>query len=421
MLFAFCLNQLKKIMGENRKFQVLIVIIIVLVAGIAGTIYFSHVHIPATVKPDNFITEVVERGPVMLAVHATGVVDSESEVLILSPGPGIIQTILAEPGTRVRNGEIILQLNTDGVSADIERIKDQLEVRKNSLERTRLNAQSTRLDLEYNEEVKKLRIASLKSQLADQKQLLEVGGISPARIDQTNQEITLAEKDLETLLEKNSIRLKQIRAEEEGLLLQIRMQEKELEEKQNLIKKMSIRAPSSGIILSISGRAGEKVNTDNLLVRMSDLTSFKIIGSVEEQHADQLKTGNKVLVNLGDEHLEGTVGNITPVVENKKVQFNVHLQESSHPKLIANQQVEIQIIVNFKENALRLKKIPDFETRQKHRIFVIEGDKAVKRDFTLGIIGNDYCEVLSGLNEGDVLIVDGLNASRQSDEVELKK
>jgi HlyD family secretion protein len=407
-------------MGKNRKIQVLIIAVLGS-AIIAGAIYFSRLYMPATVKPANFVTETAEKGPVLLSVHATGVVDSENEVLILSPGPGIIQSILAEPGTRVRKGEIILQLNTDGVTDDIDRIKDQLEVRRNSLERTRLNAQSTRLDLEYNEEVKKLRIASLKSQLADQQQLLEVGGISPARIDQTKQEITLAEKDLETLVEKNSIRLKQLKAEEEGLLLQIRMQEKELEEKQNLLQKMSIRAPSSGIILSISGKAGEKVNTDNLLVRMSDLTSFKIIGSVEEQHAVQLKTGNKVLVNLGDDQLEGTVGNITPMVENEKIQFNVHLQESSHPKLIANQQVEIQIIVNFKEDALRIKKIPEFETAQKHSMFVIEGDRAVKRDFTLGIIGNEYCEILSGLSEGDAVIVEGLSTFRQSDEIELEK
>ena len=103
--------------------------------------------------------------------------------------------------------------------------------------------------MSYNEEVKKLKITSLKSQLADQEQLLEVGGISPARIEQTKQEITLAEKDLKTLNEKNSIRLKQLETEEQGLLLQIRMQEKDLKEKQGLLEKMSIKAPSSGIIL----------------------------------------------------------------------------------------------------------------------------------------------------------------------------
>jgi len=251
--------------------------------------------------------------------------------------------------------------------------------------------------------------------------LLEVGGISPAKIDQTEQEITLAEKDLKTLTEKNSIRLKQLRMEEKGLLLQIQMQEKLLKEKEQLLREMSIRAPSSGIILAVNGHEGEKVGADQLLVRMSNLSSFKISGSVEEKFAKQLKTGNKVLVKLEDEQLEGTVGTITPLVENNKIQFNVHLKESSHPKLIANQQVEIQIINNLKGNTLRIEKQPGFETDKTQTVFVLQGNKAVKKEITLGITGNNFCEILSGLNEGDVIITDGLGAFRHLDEIEIQK
>jgi len=226
---------------------------------------------------------------------------------------------------------------------------------------------------------------------------------------------------LKTLVEKNSLRLKQLEAEEKGLLLQIRMQEKQLEEKELLLQKMSIRAPSSGIILSVTGRVGEKVGTDNLLVRMSDLSSFKITGSIDEQLASQLKTGNQVLVQIDqEEQLEGTIGNVTPVVENNKVQFNVHLKENNHPKLIANQQVEIQIINRFKEDALRIKRIPEIEMGNRHCFFVIEGTKAIKKEFSLGIMGNDYCEILSGLLEGDVVVIDGLGAFKHLNEIQLE-
>ncbi|MDD4107751.1 MAG: HlyD family efflux transporter periplasmic adaptor subunit [Prolixibacteraceae bacterium] len=384
---------------------------------IASIVYYSRLFVPNTLKAGNYSTETVQRGQVVSATIATGVVEPENEVLVLSPAAGIIQTIVAEPGNRVKKNDIILQLNTEGINDQIEKLKNQLEVSSNNLQRTRLNAQSTRLDLDYNEEVKKLRITSLESQLADQEELLEVGGISPARIEQTRQEITLATKDLEMLVEKNSIRLEQLEAEEHGILLQIRMQEKELEELEKLVQKMTIRAPSSGIILSVSGNVGERVGRDDLLVRMSDLTSFKISGSVDEQHAKQLKTGNSVFVNIDDEQLEGTVGNITPLVENNKVQFNIHLQESSHPKLIANQQVQLQIINNLKENTLRITKQPELEYNKTQKVFVIEGDRAVKKDITIGIIGNDYCEILDGLKEGDVIITEGTNAIRHLEEI----
>lgn len=407
-------------MRSKKRIQILLIVALALIV-LAAIIYYSRIFVPNTLKPGSFTTDVVEKGQVVSAINATGVVESESEVLILSPGPGVIEAILAEPGSRVKRGDLILQLDTEGVKNEIENIKDQLEVRRNNLERTRLNAQSTRLDLEYNEEVKKLKIASLEAQLADQKQLLEVGGISPARLDQTKQEITLAKKDLQTLQEKNTIRLKQLETEEEGLLLQIRMHEKNLEEKQKLLEKMSIRAPSSGIILTVNGHEGEKVGTDKLLIRMSDLSSFKVSGSIEEQHAKQLKTGNKVLVSIDNEQLEGTVGNITPRVENNKIQFNVHLKESSHPKLIANQQVQIQIINNLKDSVLRIKSQPEFVISKTQQRFVLEGSKAVVKQFTLGICGNDFCEIISGLDEGDIIITDGMNAFKHLNEIEIEQ
>jgi HlyD family secretion protein len=296
-----------------------------------------------------------------------------------------------------------------------------LEVKRNNLERNQLTAQSTKLDLDYNEEVKRLKVISLKAQLSDQEQLLEVGGISPARVEETKQEITLAEKDLAMLIEKNSLRLKQLKSEDRGLLLQIRMDEKALEEKLELLSKMNLRAPSAGMILNISASVGEKVPADKMLVRMSDLSSFKLIGSINEQFAGQIKTGSQVFVNVENETLHGLIGNITPLVENNKVQFNVHLEESSHPNLIANQNVQIKILINKKGNALRIKKLPEFENGKKQKVYVIEGDKAVKRDILLGIIGNEYCEVLSGLSEGDVVIAEETGGFRNLNEIDINR
>jgi HlyD family secretion protein len=406
-------------MGTNKKLYIAVFVVIALIT-IGAALYFSGALVPSTIKSGNFETVKVDRGDVVSTTKATGIVESENEVILLSPAASIIKSILKEPGNKVQAGELILQLQTEPVLDDIEKLKDQLEVKRNNLEKNQLNAQSTKLDLDYNEEVKRLKVVSLKAQLSDQEQLLEVGGISPARIEETKQEITLAEKDLAMLIKKNSIRLKQLTAEDRGLYLQIRMDEKALEEKQVLLSKMSVRAPSAGIILNISGSVGEKVSADKALVTMSDLSSFKLIGSIDEQYARQLKTGSSVYVTVENEKLEGLIGNITPMVENNKVQFNVHLTESSHPKLIANQNVQIQIFNNKKENALRIIKLPGFDTEKTHKVFVIEGNKAVKKEIVLGIIGDEYCEILSGLKEGDVVISEDTNSIRHLNEIDIK-
>ena len=408
-------------MGSKKRFSVFLVVTIVAIISVALALYYSGLLLPSALQTGSFETSVVDRGKVISSINATGVVESENEVLILSPASSIIKKIIKEPGSRVEKGEVIVQLDIEPVQNEIERLQDQLEVRKNNLEKTKLNAQGTRVDLDFNEEVKKLKITSLKSQLADQEQLLEVGGISPARLENTKQEITLAEKDLQMLVQKNSIRLKQLEADQKGLMLQIGIDEKNLKDKQELLEKMSVRAPSSGIILAVSGHEGEKISADRTLVRMSDLTTFKIIGSVDQQYAKQVKTGKPVLVNIDNEELKGTVGNVTPMVENDKIQFNVHLSKSDHPKLIANQQVQIQIITSVKENALRVKRLPDFEKSKSQKVFVVKGDKAERKEITLGTIGNQYCEVASGLDEGDVIITDATNTFRHLNRIEIKK
>lgn len=403
--------------NKNRLFIVLI--IAVAVVAVAALYFTSKPNMPNSLKAGSFKTETIDRGPVTSSIKASGIVESESEVLILSPARSIVKNVLKEPGSWVEKGELIIQLDKEGVESEIEHIADQLDLKRNSLEKTQLNAQSTRLDLEYNEEVKKLRITSLKSTLADQEQLLEVGGISPARIDKTKQEIVLAEKDLQTLTEKNSIRLKQLAADEKGLMLQIKVQEKSLVEKQELLRKLDIVAPSAGIILAVAGNEGVRVDADKMLVQMSDLSSFKVNGSIDEKFAKQLKTGNHVFVKIDNEDLEGRVGNITPMVENTKVQFNIHLKESSHPKLIANQNVEVHIINSKKEAVVRIKKIAEFEDGNRHEVYVVKGAEAIKTELIIGTIGNDFCEIISGVNEGDVIIVDGINA-RGANSIEIK-
>ena len=159
----------------------------------------------------------VEIGKIVRSFAGEGIVVPQSEVIVLSPASSIIKEILKEVGSHVEADEPIIILDPSPIQTEIDNIQDQLEVKENSLRKNHLNARSTKVDLDYNVQVKNLRIASLKSELADQEQLLEVGGISPAKFEKTKQELELAEQDLLMLKEKNAIKLEQLEADEEGL------------------------------------------------------------------------------------------------------------------------------------------------------------------------------------------------------------
>jgi HlyD family secretion protein len=358
------------------------------------------------VQPDKMVTAIVDRGQVFIPIEASGVVEPENEAIILSPATSIIQKINKEPGSRVSKGEVIIELDDSPTLSEITQIKDQLEVKSNALERSRLDAQMTRIDLGYNVEVKKLKIASIKAQLADEEQLLSVGGISSAKIDETRQSLVLAQKDLDMVQEKNTIRLKQLKTEEIGLNLQIEIQKKQLAEKQELWGKLKIKAPSDGIILSISGKTGEKISGDKTLVTMSDLTSFKIRGSIDEKYSEYIKTGLPIYLLEGNEKLKGVIGNVTPTVsENNKITFNVHPEQSSNPNLIPNQTVRLLVLKSLKDNVLRVSASRNFRENSEQTIYVLDSGKVVERSVKFGIKGSEFQEVLSGLKVGDRVVL----------------
>jgi HlyD family secretion protein len=403
----------------NKKKTVIILSIIVVLAIAFGLYKYSEILLSPTLKKNDISTCIVDRGTISSALDASGVVESQNEVLILSPSSSIIKSILKEPGSKVKKGESIILLDTEPIEDNIEKIEDQLEMKRNSLDKNRLNSRSIRVDLSYNEEVKNLKIVSLKSQLKDQEQLFEVGGISSAKIDKTKQEITLAEKELETLKEKNTIKLKQLLADEKGLLLQIRVQEKDMADKQELLEKMQVRAPSDGIILVISGREGGKADKDKMLVKLSNLSAFKVKGFIDEIYADHIKTGKLVSVHLDNEILEGRVGTVAPLVENKKIQFNVHLDQNNHPKLIPNMQVQLRVFQSVRDSVLRIRRHENFGMENELSLYVLYDGKAVRQDVKFGIRNAEYIEIVSGLNEGDAIITDGVSKYTHLKEIEI--
>ena len=371
-------------MRISKKLRLVILIPIGILI-ILSVLLISRSLLPQAINLKDCIILSVDKGDIYQVIPAMGTVEAENEVLIRSPYPSIVKQIIKEPGSKVKQGDLILVLEDGPIKDEISKINDQLDLKRNTLEKNKLSEVSANVDLNYSEEVKKLNITSLKSQLADESQLLEVGGISPAKIEKTKEEIALAEKDLVMLKQKNGIRVKQLKAEETGLVLEINMQEKELSDKMKILGQMHLTAPSSGIVLSITNKVGEKVNTDNVLIRMSDLSTFKISGSAEDKQAEFIKTGRKVFAIIDNERLPGAIGIVNPMIENGKVQFNVHLEEKSHPKLLSNQRIVLWVVGAESENTTRIKNLGLFDKESMNTLYVLNNGTAVRREVTTGI------------------------------------
>ena len=98
-------------------------------------IFFSCRLIPKSINVGDCILLTVEKGDVFEPIMATGTVESENEVLIRCPYSSILKRIYKEPGSRVQRGDAILMMEDEQIKEEIDKIKDQLDLKRNTLEK----------------------------------------------------------------------------------------------------------------------------------------------------------------------------------------------------------------------------------------------------------------------------------------------
>jgi HlyD family secretion protein len=162
------------------------------------------------------------------------------------------------------------------------------------------------------------------------------------------------------------------------------------------------------------------VNTDRLLIEMSDLTNFKIQGSVEDDFYDHIKTGTRVYVGIDNQKLIGVIGTVDPVVKDRKIEFDVNLQESNHFKLRPNLSVDLEIAMAERDSVLRISNGPVIGRGKEHQVFVLTQSGVESREIRTGLKTKEYVEILEGLNEGERIVLSVVSSMEDLEGMEIR-
>ena len=99
--------------------------------------------------------------------------------------------------------------------------------------------------------------------------------------------------------------------------------------------------------------------------------------------------------------------------------FTVALAEPSHPGLRPSLRTDVLVITDRKPRALRVKRGP-FADNAARQAFVIRGDRAVRVAIEIGLAGADDVEVVSGVAEGDEIIISDMKDYMHLAEVRIR-
>lgn len=393
-----------------------------LIAVLVGALFVLRSMLTKELDRKDFQTATVEVGKVEEAITASGLVVPAFEQQLTAPVTAAIQEVHRQSGDQVERGDTILQLDEEYIRLQYESLADQLELKKNKITRLRHEYDKNIQDLAYESEIKALQISSLEAQLADTKRLREIGSATPEEVDQAQLQLDIARLEKQKLDNELRFREQVLPGDRRNLELEVRMEEKKSSELSRKLRETSVIAPRSGVITWINEDLGKQVSEGELLVRLADLQRYRIEATCSDRYAAQVKIGLPVRVRINQTDLNGRISTILPAVENNTVAFIVELEEPDHPKLRPNRRVEVFLIANAREQALRLKNGPAFRGKTIQPLFVVDGKEARRTEARIGLTSVDYVELLeTDLQPGQQVIISDMAAYEHLEQIKLEE
>ena len=185
-----------------------------------------------------------------------------------------------------------------------------------------------------------------------------------------------------------------------------------LEEARDNLAKATLVAPFDGIVTAVYVEVGEWAS--GLAVDLMDPSSLEVVLDVDEMDIGSLSIGQQAAVTLEswpDEELTGKIISIAPKATKSVSEiatYEVHLSlDAGGLPVRAGMTANAELITAYRENALLVPNRAIIADRQagKYYVNLIQGDKVVKTEVTIGLRDKDYTEITSGLQEGDRLLI----------------
>lgn len=327
--------------------------VLVLIAAAGG---YAGIARPWEPKPEAVAVEVVTPGPVAQVLAVNGRVAARQSVTIRAAVSGQALSIGADVGDVVETGQLLVQLDSSLVEAQVEQARAALE------------AQQVR---QRQAEAMAERALAL--------------GDNTTRSNREDAELTLAGSINETAR------------------LQAALQQVERQARQ-----YAIHAPIAGTVLSRGVDRGQMVDVQTELFVIADTSELVVETDVDELYSARVSTGLKALLKPVGASVpqNGTVTFAAPTVDSSTGGRAIKIAFDEPVSLPVGQTVNANVIVDEIEEALSIPRGAILTEGAESHVLVIADGVAAARPIGFNDWPADRVIVTEGLSEGDVVIID---------------
>jgi HlyD family secretion protein len=332
-----------------------------------------------------------------------------------------VERVRVRPGELVEQGTQILELDTSASRLAVERLDERLAQNTNDRLQARLALEEKLAALGSDIESEKLDLEIARFRLDQQRRLWEDGLIAEDAFKEAEVGTRKAEIELRRLSEAVVAERRLAEARLERLAIDGSILRKERDDARRELELADTGAPAPGVLTSVFEEVGATVQRGQILARIADLEAFRVEARVSDAYGGRLAVGQDVHVLIDGARLGGRVSGILPTVEEGTVRFTVDLDDASNALLRHNLRVEVLVVTGRRQDVLRVPRGPYIRGGgERHAVFVVDQDRALRTDVTIGLAGHEFFEVVAGLDEGDEVIISDVRNYVHARQVRLK-
>ena len=390
-----------------------------IVAAMAVSMMLISGWVQPSLRRGNLRIATVTRGPLDMTIEANGIVVPAFERSVSTPVDARVLRLIRHTGDRVRIGDPLVELDLSESRLALERLEQQLVQQQSNVEKSNLQAAHDIAVLQRQLEQKRLDV-EMSRYRAEQNRKLRLEGLVS---EDTAREAQIALRKGEIEIGQLEASISEERAtgsaQQRGDLSQLHLLVQERDQAKRQLELGTARSDRDGIVTWITPEEGATVHRGEAIARIADLSSFRVEGSVSDMHAQVLHAGQAVRVHGEGGFIEGHVTSVNPSASDGSVKFLIDLEGST--ELLHNKQrVDLFIVTSQQRDALKVERGSFADEGNVANVWVVEGDRATRRQVRLGASGSEEIEVINGLRAGESVIVSDMRDYQRLKEVRIR-
>jgi HlyD family secretion protein len=375
---------------------------------VLGSTLSTWMSAEASVSAERIRTAVVNRGDLVRDLNVQGRVVAAVSPTLYSPATGTV-TLEVLPGDTVRIGQVLATIDSPEVRSEFLQEQSTLDSLSAELEREKIQARKAKVTSQQTIDLAKVKLTAAEREMRRADKSIETNAISEIDYERARDELARAKVEYNHAVQDSQLESESLEFETETRELAVGRQKLVVNELQRRVDELAIRSPVDGIVGNVEITQKAVVTRNAPLITVVDLTAFEVEIRIPEAYADDLGLGLAGEVQYNGAGFRGELVSLSPEVVNNEVVGRIRFADETPPGLRQNQRVTVRVMMDELIGVLKLQRGAFADGGGGRLAFVLaENGLAERRNIRLGARSAAEVEVISGLAEGDEVIISSI-------------